>query len=242
MRFGTTAAAALVLASGAVQAATVTESAFNQAAWDTFLSTTTGVIENFEGFAEDEHLNSTGGLVTAVGTFTRDGGNSGGGGTVTNTDAQAFGNTGQGVTVRDGTVFGRSNSTTGGKLFFDSNDLERVLFEVSLGGTAFTPLSFTLVDAADVGAAFSIFVDGAIVADYTLGPDPSIPNGVRKVINVDFGGAVTSAKILFTSIPEDDGFGMDDFVVQAIPLPAPALMLLGGLGALGALRRRRRAA
>lgn len=239
MRIGITAAAALVLASGAAQAATVTESAFNQAAWDTFLSTTTGVIENFEGFVEDEYL---GGLVTAVGTFTRDGGNPGGGGTVTNTDAQAFGNTGEGVTVRDGTVFGRSNSTTGGKMFFDSNDLERVLFHVSLGGTAFTSLSFTLVDAADVGAAFSIFVDGASVADYTLGHDPSIPNGVRKVINVDFGGAVTSAKILFTSIPEDDGFGMDDFVVQAIPLPAPALMLLGGLGALGALRRRRRAA
>jgi hypothetical protein len=224
---------------GSAQAATVTSSTYNQSAWNTFLSTTTGVVENFESFAEDEYLNEDGGLLTSIGTFKRDGGNDGGGGTVTGADAQLFGNTGEGVAVRDGNVFGRSNSTPGGSKFFDSNDLERVMLDVWLGGTAFTSLMFTLVDAADVRAAFSIFVDGALVADYTLGPDPAIPDGLRQIINIDFGGAVTSASILFTSIPEDDGFGIDDVVVSAVPLPAPALMLLGGLAGLAAFRRKR---
>jgi len=40
----------------------------------------------------------------------------------------------------------------------------------------------------------------------------------------------------------NDGFSVDDIAVSVVPLPASALLLLGGLGGLAALRRRRTAA
>ena len=64
-----------------------------------------------------------------------------------------------------------------------------------------------------------------------------------------------TATFLFTAGSDDDltlsfqnqtvgpfGFALDNVAISAVPVPAAGLMLLGALGGLGALRRRRKAA
>jgi len=247
---GATASAALLFGVAA-SAATVNETAFSKANWDAFVSGKNVVVENFEvlgadlgGAAGAEYLSS---LETAVGDFSRNGGAAGSGLTVSDTVAQSFGNTGQGVALRSGNVYGRTDTTAvtkaggveTGNWFFDSNDLEEVKWDVSIGGGFFDKLVFSLTDPADQGARFSICVDATGCSDYALSEQS--PSS-KRLITVDFGMNVAAATIFFTSAPKNDGWGIDDIAVSAVPLPASALLLLGGLGAMGAAARRKRKA
>ncbi len=49
------------------------------------------------------------------------------------------------------------------------------------------------------------------------------------------------SKAMFAGTRSEDGFDLDAISVATIPLPATALMLLAGVGGLGAMRARRRA-
>jgi hypothetical protein len=55
---------------------------------------------------------------------------------------------------------------------------------------------------------------------------------------------VDVSRTFFTATGSTDGFDLDAFTVQPapVPLPAAAFLLLGGIGALGLLRRRKMAA
>lgn len=233
---------ALFAFSGGASAVTVNELAFSQTNWQDFSSTNKTVVEDFEGLGAAlggaSGAEYTTGFLTGVGTFSRNGGDSGSGGTVT----QAGWNTGQGVALRSGNVFGRVDTTSSllggeGNWFFDSNDLTNIKWEVNTG-SMFDKLIFSLTDAADQGATFSICLDTAPSCDtYQLsGQSPSS----KRLVEIDFGAAVSGGTILFDNGPRNDGFGIDDIAVSVLPLPTSALLLLGGLGALGATRARKK--
>lgn len=245
-------AAVAALAASSASAATVTQQSFSQSNWQMAIAGQPVVIENFEklgadlgGAAGKEYLTVDGGLATAVGTFTRNGGAKGSGDTVKDGVAQSFGNTGEGVALRSGFVYGRADTTQvtqgvqGANWFFDSNDLEQVKWNVSIGGGLFNKLVFALTDPADQGATFSICTGTFGCSDFQL--TKQLPSS-QRLISIDFGANVKEATIFFSSLPRNDGWGIDDIAVSAVPLPAPALMLLGGLGALGVAARRKRKA
>lgn len=253
------AAAALALSAGVAQAATITVSEFSKAGYVNALASLgpSVVREDFEDedYAVGNVGNGTGdpGFKTKVGTFRTMGG-TGSGGTVRDPDPDLDGTK---LAIRTGYVYGRSSTTDllasptdnddpdDGILdkFLDSNDTFGIRWNVDIG-SMFTRLVFVLTDATDVGAKMTIKTDGAEDAVlFGLG------EGNRRLVVVDFGSAVRFAEIAFFNSNKrngngfpNDGFSIDDIAVSAVPLPAPALMLLAGLGGLAAFRRKRAAA
>ncbi|MBE9636982.1 hypothetical protein IQ782_09045 [Salipiger pacificus] len=82
--------------------------------------------------------------------------------------------------------------------------------------------------------------------------NPTLPNGNIQSVTVTFGEMVTKAQIVIASFKDsqngaylvNDGIGIDGLMVGTlapVPLPGGGLLLLGGLGALGFARQRRRA-
>jgi hypothetical protein len=176
-----------------------------------------------------------------VGTFSTLGG-TGSGGTVTNAD---FANDGSQLAIRDGNVYGRRSTTsalTGDKaddMFLDSNDTYGISWMVSLGGSLFDSLVLTLTDATDVGAIMRITVGEETYTFSGLG------NGAQQIVQIDFDEAIDTASIFFGNwnsqggLRLNDGFSIDDIAVSEVPLPASALLLLGGLAGMASMRRKK---
>lgn len=234
-------AAAMVsaLAGVAAQASTtVSATMFNpgdfQAQLDSFASST---LEDFEGFEVGE---LSGPLATAVGTFSTLAGPAGSGATIND----PIENTGTDLFLRGAGVQGRVNTTDGGSKYLDSNDRVGIKWEVDTG-SFFDRLLFTVSDASDTGADFWIVVNGEEFKVFEDG------RGDRKVdtVLISFAERVNFATVLFENrnsagnLITNDGFSLDDVAfAAAVPLPPAVAMLGAGVFALGALRRRRKAA
>ena len=234
-------AAALSVSAAAAHAAAITVSIFDAPSYNAGWGTGSNAYEDFESLGASLGEGEVGAnFATNVGIFNTIGG-VGSGGTVT----QLPGNTGQTLALRDGNVFGRNNATpNGGVWFLDSNDTFGMIWDVMLGGTSFNKLSFVISDASDVGAYLRISTG---TASYELRTGGQLANGNDKLIEIDFGGAVTSAQIVLgnfttsggTTYKLNDGFSIDGIEVNAVPLPAGAVLLLSALAGGAALRRRR---
>jgi hypothetical protein len=99
-----------------------------------------------------------------------------------------------------------------------------------------------LTDIDDVGAIrFKLIIDGITEYFTPSNVDRAAQNGLLLLATIDLGVLVDTLAIEMT-IDAGDGFGFDGAKIAATPLPAPALMLLGGLGALGVAARRKRKA
>lgn len=93
----------------------------------------------------------------------------------------------------------------------------------------FGAVFFTAIDRND---DFDLFIDGIrVLSDVTIqGSNPFDLTGYH------------GTSISFGADAANDNFRLGSFTVAAIPLPAGGFLLIGGLGALALLRRRRRAA
>lgn len=131
---------------------------------------------------------------------------------------------------------------------------EATVFEVTFGCTAPVNANGTCsyVETADVYAlagAYDPFDTAFGLSDLlSLGFQKvgSIPNGVANTAggaSIAISGPFSFLALVDTSPSGSgrDGFDVDAISVSAVPLPASALMLLGALGGLGYLHRRRAA-
>lgn len=227
----TLAAAALALTGAAASAATISVQQFSAAAYAAYTGSVDVLAsEDFEGFPAEVQGDLP---VTSVGAFASLG--------PTGTGSSVVGD-GTELAVRDGSTvsgFGRVNTTqtVGAKNWLDSNDTLGIEWMASLGGASFRQLAFSLSDAADQGAELSVAADGSVLTTFV-----GQGNGTVDWIVITFGGNVSSATITLENNDRlDDGFGIDDATIAAIPLPAGLLLLGTALGGLGLARRRKTA-
>ena len=196
--------------------------------------------ETFEGQkAWDGHSGTTNPQNTRVGSFSA----------ITDMGpgtGQSVINGGTGVEVRsdNAMAWGRYNADGSGGLisgnWIDSNDNHGIRWDVDTGGK-FNLLSFFLIDAADVGGKFSMKV-GDTLFSTILGAGGRLANGNIQLVTILLDKAVSSLTVEMFHDRTNDGFGIDGATVMRVapvPVPPAAALLLSGLAAFAAFRRRR---
>jgi hypothetical protein len=234
--YGIAALVAGFLATSAAHATSIHVSVFDIADWTSETSFGTFIVEDFETTGPDVGAGQLAGpLPTAVGSFGAIGG-SGSGGTC------AGNNPGATCTFlaleQNDNPFSQGNLVPDtGEWSLNSNDTDGILWKV-FTGSLFNKIVFASKDAADIGNIFFTVETGDATASF----GPGAGDGNEKLIVIKFGSAQMHAEVsMFNSASKpDDSFSFDGAAVNVVPVPAAGLLLLGGLGALAAVRRRQR--
>jgi hypothetical protein len=210
---------------------------------DSFIGSGTVIGEDFEGFAScPAPFCASGTISTGVGTFTGYGTAISNGGSQVEPKNQ--------IVVRNSTPnpFGRFNVTPKGTNWLDSNDRAGIQWDVP--GLADVPMikriAFLLTDVDDVDSfdfilkAIDTGADDLTDAFIQLNNN-GLDNGTLHLVTMLFSDPVKDLRIVMKN-GVGDGFGIDGVRMSVVPLPASALLLLGALGGLAAVRRRKKAA
>lgn len=152
-------------------------------------------------------------------------------------------NGGAGLEVRNDDPWRWGRHSLMGENWLDSNDTEGMRWEAG-AESAFNSLSFFLTDVADVGAKFSLMINGTL-HENLIGAEGRTRNGTIHFVHILLPELVESAVVELRHDMLNDGFGIDGVTlaqIAPVPLPAGILLLGSGIVVLAGLRRRRRAA
>ena len=176
-------------------------------------------------------------LKTSVGDF-RGLGGTGSGTSVTGDGAQ--------IQIRSGNNAGRFNVLDFGRNFLDSNDTLGFSWTIA-NQTGLRGASAFITDPNDAGGKLNVRLtfDGDTTPFFNLQLTDRKDDATIWKLMADFtlvDRPWSTAVFEFRMDKVNDGIGLSNAALNVIPLPAPALLLLSGLGALGglSLRRRRR--
>ncbi|WP_265501153.1 VPLPA-CTERM sorting domain-containing protein [Paracoccus beibuensis] len=114
------------------------------------------------------------------------------------------------------------------------------LFDIAQKVATFE-LTFNRDGDHDEAARVYSVLDG-VETDLGVVTNAAIKSTVTAYSPFEFIKLVDVTKTVFPSSTSYDGFDVAQISVAAVPLPAAGLMLMGGLGGLAALRRRKKAA
>ncbi|MEL6118287.1 MAG: VPLPA-CTERM sorting domain-containing protein [Pseudomonadota bacterium] len=236
------AAAGISLVAGAASATTISVSVFDINTFNQAVSGPSFVTEDFEsGFAVGEITGNGGNagatLDTVVGTFSSLGGVGSG-----STCALSTGGSNgicDTLAIFDSSINSQNNTVPlDGEYSLNSNDTFGIQWDVGTGDL-FNRVVFGMSDATDQGATLTITADDGTTSVFEV-LNPNLGDGNAQLVIIDFDELIGSATISLESSIEDDGFAIDGVSVGVVPLPAAGLLLIGGLGVLGAMRRRQK--